>query len=106
MRRDSALSISCCRKKFSAVRSTTMAPSCPISVQVGATAVRRMSAPSSSSSATANQRPSRSPHCFLGVRLPGDDPSGDEQQQRPQGCLDRGQADQQRGGGFDTARQQ
>lgn len=54
-----AASISRVRKKLSAVRMKAIAPSWPISDQVGATAVRRMSAPSNSSSARASQRPSR-----------------------------------------------
>src|SRR5215213_7026297 len=58
--RASALSISFWRKKFSNVRSTTIAASWPVSSQVGATAVLSTSAASSNSSATASQRPSRS----------------------------------------------
>src|SRR3954463_4302228 len=54
-----AFSIFFLRKKFSAVRSTTIAASWPISFQVGAMAVRKMSAASSNSKPRASHRPRR-----------------------------------------------
>ena len=59
-RRSASSAISRCKKKFSSVRRVAIAASFPISSQLGAMAVRRMSAARVNSNATASQRARRS----------------------------------------------
>ena len=106
-----AFSISFRRKKFSAVRRTMMAASWPISFHVGATAVRRMSAASSNSSAKASQRPSSrrtTSWPASGARdsvRPGRRTAAQKQEQRAHYGFRRGNGDHERRSRLDAVRQ-